>query len=285
VIGISARFVLLQTIAQPITSSSVLVATASLLACSGPARPSTPDAGGVQEVGNPCERAESGDLPDEALFEPAWLPNLPLESVSGVLTLYASTLSEGPSGLELYAGVCNHGEFPLCSAALQIELYDHENALIGVASGAVQSGRVYRFSQSPTPISCVEPGQTAMAALTLPAELSLDELGSLGHRFPAFRIDDAVFLPSVHVSDVRAFDAATGAAFRGTLTNVADTPIADPVVSVFPVSAVGRPLAAAVSTATLQLAPGGSWSFETSVVAEQGEDQFAFAAATFPPSP
>lgn len=277
---------LFQCIAQPTVLSAVLVATASVgLACSEPESPRTGDAGSAQDIGSPCERAESGDLPDEALFEPAWLPNVPLDSVSGVLTLYASTLRDGPDGLELFAGVCNHGEFPLCGAALQVEVYDQQNELIGTVSGAVQSGRLYRFSQSPAPISCVAPGQAAMAALTLPPGLWLDELGSLGHRFPAFQIDDAVFLPSVEVTEVRAFDTASGAAFRGTVINVADTTIADPVVSVFPVNAVGRPLAAAVSTAALQMAPGGSWSFETSTVAEQGEDQVAFAAATFPPSP
>lgn len=218
----------------------------------------------------------------ESLFEPAWLPNVPLDSVTGVLTLFASTLEDGPNGLELYAAICNDGEFPLCSAAIQIEFYDHSDQLIGTTSGAVQSGRLYRFSQSPTPISCVAPGQTAMAAMTtLPMGLLLDDLKLLGHRFPAFQIDDAVLLPGVTVTDVQSFESAEGAAFRGTVTNTSDTPIADPAVSVFPVNDVGRPLGIAMSTATLEIPPGGTWSFETNVVAERGVSQLAFASGAW----
>jgi hypothetical protein len=222
----------------------------------------------------------------QALFEPAWLPNAPLDSVTGVLTLFASTLKDGPDGLELYAGICNDGEFPLCGAAIQIEFYDHADELIGTASSAVQSGRLYRFSQSPTPISCVAPGQTAMAAVTtLPEGLLLDDLKTLGHRFPAFQIDDAVLLPVVTMSDVEVFDRAPGAAFRGTLTNVADTPITDPVVSVFPVNDAGRPLGVATSGATVEIPAGGTWSFETSVVLQRGVDHLAFASGTLVTSP
>jgi hypothetical protein len=222
------------------------------------------------------------------LFEPAWLPNVPLDSVPGVLTLYASTLVDGPDGFELYGGICNDGEVPLCGAAIQVEFYDHADQLIGTASAAVQSGSLYRFSQSPTPISCVAPGQTAMAAVTVttvPEVVVLDELKYLGHRFPAFQIDDAVLVPSVTVSEVSAFETALGPAFRGVVTNASDTPIADPVVSVFPVNDVGRPLGVGMSTAMLEIPPGSTVSFETSVVADQGVDQLAFASGRLVSSP
>lgn len=234
----------------------------------------------------PCGREERNAAPVESLFEPAWLPNVPLDSVAGVLTLFASTLRDGPNGLELYAGICNDGEFPLCSAGIQVEFYDHSDQLIGTTSGGVQSGRLFSFSQSPTPITCVAPGQTAMAAMTtLPMGLLLDDLKFLGHRFPAFQIEDAVLVPGVTVTDVQAFEAADGAVFRGTVTNASDIPITNPAVSVFPVNDVGRPLGVAVSTATLEIPPGGTWSFETSVVAERGVSHLAFASGSLLTSP
>lgn len=290
------------------TGSRALVTAAALAgiaACSERTTGSVPDVGvgperdaSVADTGgggagndgpggnDPCSQAARDVAPVESLFEPAWLPNVPLDGVTGVLTLFASTLRDGADGLELYAGICNHSEFPLCGAAIQIEFYDEADALIGTASGAVQSGRLYRFSQSPTPIACVEPGQTAMAAVTaLPDGLALADLKSMGHRFPAFQIDDAVFLPGVSVSELQAFDAPAGAVFGGTVTNASDSAIADPVVSVFPVNEVGRPLGVATSMASLEIPPGGTWSFETSVVLNRGVDQLAYASGTFAPSP
>src|SRR5690606_35974181 len=150
-------------------------------------------------------------------------PNVPLDNVAGVLTLVASTLTSGANGLELYAAIRNEGEFPLCGAALQVEFYDQADQLIGSASTGVQSGRLYRLPDSTTTISCVAPGQTAMAAATsLPKGLALADLKSLGHRFPAFQIDDAEFVPTATVGEVEAVDTLDGTAFRGTVTNASD---------------------------------------------------------------
>ncbi len=272
------------------------VAVTSFLACSKPgsssqgppAQPWVDTAASnssAPPAAGPCSPRRDGGLVEGA-FEPEWLPNVSLDGVGGTLTVLASTLEEGADGLELYANICNAGDYPLCSAAMQVEFYDSADQLLGSTSTAVQSGRFYRFSESPYPISCVAPGQTAMAAATnLPEGLTLDDLTSMGHRFPAFQIDDAVPLPGATVSDVDAFETAGGAAFRGTVTNDSDAPITNPTVSVFPVNDVGRPLGVATATATLEIPPGGTWSFETSVIAERGVSQWAFAAASFAPTP
>lgn len=216
------------------------------------------------------------------MFEPPGVPNVSLDGVGGSLTLYASTLLEGPNGLELYAGICNDSQSTLCSAALQVEFFDHSDTVIGTASGAVQSGRLFSFSESPYPISCVAPGQTAMAALTeLPRGLLLADLGSMGHRFPAFVIDGATPLAGVTVNEVEAVETAAGVTFRGVVTNDADSPVRDPEVSVFPITEAGRPLGNGKSAASLEMPPGGTWAFETDVVAQAGARHIAFAAAAF----
>jgi hypothetical protein len=246
---------------------------------------------GASNDGLPRNDGVGGRGPDAAsgadsAFEPAWLPNLPLDSVAGVLTLFASTLKVGADGLELYAAVRNDGPFPLCGAAMTIEFYDHAEELIGTASTAVQSGRLYRIADSSVTISCVAPGQTAMAAATsLPQGLELEKLKYLGHRFPAFQIDNAEPLLGATVSEVEAYAAADGLAYRGTVFNASDATISDPNVSVFPINSVGRPLDVATSTAMVQIAPEGTWSFETSTVTERGVDHIAFATATPPSSP
>lgn len=222
----------------------------------------------------------------EAAFEPPDLPNVPLDSVAGTLTLFASTLKPGASGLELYAGVRNEGAFPLCGAALQLEIFGQEDQQLGTVSAAVQSGRVYRLPDSETTISCVAPGQTAMAAATsLPEGLLLEDIKSLGHRFPAFQINDAVPLPGPSVTQLEAFSAGGDTAYRGTVTNTSDKAMTEVSVSVFALNSAGRPLAVATSAATTTIAPGGTWDFETSAVAERGADQLAFAFGSFAASP
>lgn len=278
---------------SPVSSSGPASSSDERTSSSGPARSSdertsssraTDEASSSGQTADydPC--AELDDLPAGAsLFEPADLPNLPLDGPDGALSVYSWTLKGGPAGLELYAGICHKGEGTLCSVALQVEFYDQADQLIGSASGAVQSGRLFEFSQSPYPISCVVPGQTAMAALTsLPEGMALADVKSMGYRFPAFLIDDAVPLPGARVTSVEALSTAAGALFRGTLTNDSDSAISSPSVSVFPLNEVGRPLGNAVGAEALEIAPGGTWEFETNVVAgDGGAHQIAFATASF----
>ena len=53
-----------------------------------------------------------------------------------------------------------------------------------------------------------------------------------------------------------------------------------PTVTIFPVNRVGRPLGAATASSTIDIPPGGSWSFETSPVDDLGVDYVAYPAAS-----
>lgn len=234
--------------------------------------------GGLSDTGAVTGGGPAG--PADSYFEPPDLPHVPLDT-GGVLSLVASTLKAGPAGLELYAAVRNGGEAPLCSAAVQVEFYGQQDELIETVSAGVQSGQLYRLPDSSTTISCVAPKQTAMVAMTnIPERVVLEDLKSLGHRFPAFQIDGATALDWVSVSELEAVEVAGGTVFQGKVTNSSEVTVREPLVSVFPVNAVGRPLGVATASADVEIPPGESWAFETDVIAERGTDQAAVALAS-----
>ncbi|HEX2733660.1 MAG TPA: hypothetical protein VHM70_18750 [Polyangiaceae bacterium] len=283
----SALLALLSSCSEPTNSTKgepSAVPNMTLEPTVGDTTPQSPNDAETSPSGETSVGVSGSDAgaPRDSAFEPAWLPNVPLDDVAGELTLFASTLSQGPNGLELYAAVRNDGAAPLCGAAMSLEFYDHADQLLGTASGGIRSA-LYQFSDGSSLISiyCVAPGQTAMAAATtLPEGLTLDQLKYIGHRFPAFQIDDAKPVPGATLSQVEEVAKAEGTAYRGTVTNSADTPISDPKVAVFPVNGVGRPLGMATSAAMLEIPPAGTWSFETSTVSERGVDRAAFVTAT-----
>jgi hypothetical protein len=235
--------------------------------------------------GNPCPKGAdrpAGNDASNGLFAPPGLSNVAL-SETAALKVYTSTLKSGAKGLELYVGVCNQSDWYQCSPAMQVELHDDTDQVIGTVSTSVQSGRLFRISESPYPTACVAPGEFGMAAVSeFPGGLVLESVKSLGYRFSSFQFEVAVPLVGARVSQVEAFDADGGSAFRGTVTNDSDSPVTNPGVSVFPISEVGRPLGYAMTSAAAEIAPGGTWSFETSAVAERGVGQVTFAIASLP---
>jgi hypothetical protein len=237
---------------------------------------------------NPCGKSANGapgiTAPSD-LFSPPGLPNVGL-SETAALKVHTSTLKTGAKGLELYVGVCNGSDWFQCSPAMQVELYDATDQVIGTVSGSVQSGRLFRLSESPYPTSCVAPGELGMAAITaFPEGIVLESVKSLGYRFSTFQFEATVPLTGARVSQVEAFATSEGSAFRGTVTNDSDSPVTNPSVSVFPITEGGRPLGYATTSAVLEIPPGGNWSFETSAVAERGVGQVTFAIANPPAEP
>ena len=231
----------------------------------------------------PSENTGSDSVqPDNARFVPPGLANVGLNETAA-LRVYASTLERGSSGLALYVAVCNESQRYQCSAAMQVELYDDAGQVLGTVSNAVQSGRVFNVSESPYPISCVAPGQRGMAAITdLPSEVTFEQVKSLGYRFSVFQFNEATPLATTRVSQIEPFAAGDATVFRGTVTNDATLAVKNPVVSVFPLNAVGRPLGYATTGAAEEIPPAGTWSFETSAVAERGVAHVAYALASFP---
>jgi hypothetical protein len=226
----------------------------------------------------------AGSPGDARLFVPEDLPNTEVNGEGG-LTLTAFTLVSGATGPELFAAVRNDGETPACEAGMRTDFFDGAGALVTSAASTLQSGRLYRFDDgSGVIIACVPPGEVAMTASTdLPESLVIAELARLEHQFPAFQVDGIVPIAGLAVGDLGAAGAvgAVGATtYTGTVTNGLDVTASNPKVSVFPLNRVGRPLAVATSSATLDVAPGGTWRFETSSVGDPGVEAAAYPAAS-----
>jgi hypothetical protein len=52
--------------------------------------------------------------------------------------------------------------------------------------------------------------------------------------------------------------------------NGLDQPLSNPTVAIYPLNDVGRPLGVAYGSATLDIAPGGTWNFETNTTSDAG---------------
>jgi hypothetical protein len=219
---------------------------------------------------------------DDRLFVPEDLPNTPRAGEVGVtLKLVASTLVQGPTAAALYAAVRNDGNAPSCEAGMMTDFIDKAGQTVVSVGTALYSKQLYRLDAT-TVISCIDPGQIAMAAATnLPAEIVIGELGSLTHTFPTFGGFDALVpVAGFTVSQVATIAKGDGSAYTGTLSNGFDTTVSAPTVTIFPVNRVGRPLGAATASSTIDIPPGGSWSFETSAVSDLGVDYVAYPSAS-----
>ena len=229
-----------------------------------------------------CSDGTAATPGDGRLFVPEDLPNTPRAGEVGVtLKLVAWTLVQGPTAAELYAAVRNDGNAPSCEAGMMTDFIDKAGQTVVSVGTALQSKQLYRLDAT-TIISCIDPGQIAMSASTnLPAEVVIGELGSLTHTFPTFGgFDGLVPVSGFTISQVATVAKGAGSAYTGSLTNGFDTTASGPGVTIFPVNRVGRPLGAATASATTDIPPGESWSFETSAVNDLGVDYVAYPAAS-----
>jgi hypothetical protein len=231
------------------------------------------------------ERGRDAVPAGEPLFVPEDLSNTELDGEGG-LRLVAFTLEARATGLSLFAAVKNEGDTPACDPGMMTHFIDRSEQLVASAGARLYGGRLYRVGSEPNVVvSCVDPGQLAMAASTdLPESLVLEELGYLQHTFPAFTVDHlAAVEGDVTVGDVETISNDAGSVYTGTLRNGLDTPVSQPRVVIFPLSRAGRPLDMATSSASVTIPPGGVWPFETISVAEHGVAHAAFPAVTIPP--
>jgi hypothetical protein len=225
-----------------------------------------------------------GTAGDGRFFVPENLPNTPKEGEVGVtLKLVAFTLLQGAAGPELYAAVRNDGSAPSCNAGMMTDFIDKTGQNVATAATGLRSKQLYRLDAT-TILGCIDPGQIAMSASTkLPAEVVIAELGSLQHSFPTFGVDGIVPSAGFTVSHVQLIEqligVGAGTLYRGTFTNGLDATVNAPNVTIFPVNRVGRPLGVATASATIDVLPAGTWSFETSTVSDVGVDYDAYPAA------
>ena len=236
-----------------------------------------------------CSGGDDDDTPgggadgDARRFVPEGL-TLSEENGEGGLTLVALTLVQGASSAELYAAIKNEGDAPACSPGMTIDFLDGSDQVVSSAGTSVQSAQFYRLDNGTgAAIPCIAPGEIGMtAATTLPASVVIADLGALKYQFPAFGVPDIVAIDAFRVSGVRTVSVAGGSAYQGTFINQLAVGVTEAKVSLFPVNRVGRPLAVTSSSATTEVAPGGSWSFESSAVADLGVGHVDFPTASIP---
>jgi len=165
--------------------------------------------------------------------------------------------------------VKNEGEAPACNVGMLTDFFDKAGYLVTSTGEGVWGKQYYRLDPDVI-LNCIDPGQVAMVASDLPADLVIADLGSLRHSFPGFILQDIVPIEGLTVSGVKPVTTDAGTAYKGTFTNGLDVAVGAPTVSIFPVNRVGRPLGMATSSGTTDLPPGGSLTFETSPVDDPG---------------
>jgi len=270
-----------------------LTATIFALGCSSSGPPSDGSAGadgGANTAGRRCASASAGQSSGgmagqnaaDALIVPVGLDVIPLEGGNGVLDVIALTLRAGASATELYVALRNDGDVPACSAGVSVQLFDESGQSLAASITGLFSNHLYRLTDgSGTIVSCIAPGEIAMGAITdLPGDLVIDSVGSVVYQTPYFALEVAPVGGHLNVSGLKAVPTTGGATYTGTLVNGLEFAVSAPAVTVFPVNCAGRPLGVATASGSGDLAPRGTWSFQTSGVDMAGVDAVAYATAS-----
>jgi hypothetical protein len=183
--------------------------------------------------------------------------------------------------------VRNEGETTACDAAVTFEFFDKAEQSVAAWVGGLYSGQLYRQSDgSGAIIACIDPGELAMIGSTdLPASVVIDELGYVLYRFTYFGRDilpfEVVRVDTITVSQLESISSGSGSAFRGTLENGLDVAVENPGVTIFPLNSGGRPLGMATNSGLVEIPPGGTWTFETTPVAEPGVNHAVYPRFDF----
>ena len=252
-----------------------------LVAALGPLAPACSEAADAHPIEDASveARADAAARGDDALIVPEVLDVRALAGGNGVLSLIALTLQKGPRGVELLAALRNDGDRPACDAALSVELFDKSEQSLAAGIGGLLTQHFYHTSDGSDAIAaCVGPGDVTMVALTdLPPELAIEDVGYVVYRCPYFALEVA---PAAGLS-IRGVKSATtreGTTYAVTLFNELDVSVRNPSITVFALNSVGRPLGITTTRATLELASGGSWAFETDAESAPGTLYIAFPA-------
>jgi hypothetical protein len=223
---------------------------------------------------------------DDLLFVPAGISNTNQDGQDVGLVLVAFTLVPGPNGPSFYAAVQNVWSTPLCEAGLMLNFFDSSGNMLGSAAGVLQSGSFYELTDgSGAIIPCVDPGQIAMTGETgLADTIVVDQVGSIVHLLPSFNVGVVAAGPLTvsSVQPIAGTAGTAGTAYTGTVVNEVGSMVSNPSVAVFPVNSVGRPLGMATASATMDLLPGATWTFQTTAVDDPGIFQVAYASASVP---
>jgi hypothetical protein len=231
---------------------------------------------------------DTGDAGGPPVVDPGGLffpPHVEVRNVSGEesgFNVIASTLTDTSDGPALFAALRNDREISGCDAAVSFELFDHTGYSLGAWITALYSDQLFRRDDEMDGlVSCVDPGHEALIAVTdLPEDLAIDEVAVALYQLTYF---DREILPfglipvdEISVRDVSVLSRDGVSAFIGTLENGLDVAIESAAVTIFPVNDVGRPLGVATTTSMTDVAPDGTWEFETTTVVDPGDELLAF---------
>jgi hypothetical protein len=203
---------------------------------------------------------------------------------AGVLDLDVLTLRDGPDGLELYAGLTNDGDVPACDAALKVTLYDTAGQPLGNFINGLDTKSFYLYTlpdASTTIAACAKPGDVTMTEIaTMATDILVADVGQVVYYYSYFALD-AVLIDGLTVTQVTPVTSNAGTTYTGTVVNGLDIMVSAPSIRIFPLNRVGRPLGVAKGADASQVAPGGSWTFQTDTVDTPGVNYAAFPAASF----
>lgn len=187
-----------------------------------------------------------------------------------MLRVTALTLRAGA----LYVALRNEGQMLACSPAFSAQLFNEHEQALTTALGGLLVRRFYRLTDgSDTIAACVSPGDVTMVAITdLPTDIAPADVKRVEYWCNYWALA-AEPLGDIAASNVRV---VSGSRFAGALVNGLTVPLSAPAVAVFPLNRAGRPLEVSFAEAAVDVAPGGSWEFETSAVSDAGVDQAAY---------
>ena len=240
------------------------------------------NAAGTNAAGSATAGAGGEGLPTDADVVPESLSVVPHAAACGILKLSGLTLRRGLAGLEMYVALENEGDEWACGPAFSVNVYDASEQHVGAAVGGLLVRSLYRLKDDPeTTAACAGPGDVVMGAVTdFPPELELADVSRVEYWCSMWRFD-VVPAGDLPITDLEPVTRDGGTAFAGSLLNGLDVPLKIPSVSVFPLSATGRPLGMAVASGTSEVAPGASWQFETDAVDDGGDSAAAYPTPTF----
>lgn len=235
--------------------------------------------GAVDDADVPPERDDVEAGSERTGIVPEGLAVSALAGGAGVLAVTALTLQNRAGQTELFAALKNVGDVPACSAAFSVELFDASGRSMAAGIGGLLTQRFYqRIDGSGAIAACVGPGEVTMTALgDLPSDLAIEGVRSLIYRCPYFALEVEP-IAGVTIRDVKKSERSGRTAFEGTLVNGLKVALKNPSVRVFSLNAAGRPLGVVSAHLAAELAPSGTWMFETESVVEPGVDQRVFPA-------
>jgi len=235
----------------------------------------TPQSGGsAGSSGSAAHVSGAGAVPsgDRLQVVPEGIAVSPRPGINSVFKVVALTLRQGSAGAELFAAVRNDGDVAACNPYFSAELHDKDDQTVGAGISGLMVRRFYRFTDGTDTIAgCVSPGDVTMVALTdLSLNTALEDVESIVYASGYWFLSDVIAIDGVSLAQVEAVNRSGGVAYTGALVNGLDVAINHPTVAVFPLDALGRPLAVAYGGAMLEIPPGGTWDFETNSVGEAG---------------